>query len=83
MKEAKILSKIKHDNIVALVRVSEKPVSLMIELCEFDLEPFHADKKVSSLDQFLSYTNEEDVFDSFPSTRNLIAFICCSCCVIF
>ena len=41
-------------------------VSLMIELCEFDFEPFNADKKVSSLDQFLSCMNEEDIFDSFP-----------------
>ena len=32
----------------------------MMELCEFDFEPVNADKKVSSLDQFLSYMNEED-----------------------
>ena len=40
MKEAKILSEIKHDNIVALLRVCEKP--------EVYIEPFNADKKVSS-----------------------------------
>ena len=47
MKEAKILSEIEHDNIVALLGVCEKPVSLMMELVEFDLESFNADKKVS------------------------------------
>ena len=29
--------------------------------------------KVSSLDQYLSYMNEEDIFDSFPGILNLIA----------
>ena len=43
------------------------------ELCEFDFEPFNADKKVSSLDQFLSYMNEEDIFDSFSGIRNVTA----------
>ena len=30
-------------------------------------------KKVSSLDQFLSYMNEEDIFDSFPGIGNVMA----------
>ena len=29
-------------------------------------------KKVSSLTQFLSYMNEEDIFDSFPGIKNVI-----------
>ena len=70
MKEAKILSEIKHDNIVALLGDCEKPVSLMMELCEFDFEPFNTDKKVSSLDQFLSCINEEVIFDGLPGTGN-------------
>ena len=46
----------------------------MIELCEFDFELFNADlfKKISLLDQFLSYLNEEDMFDSFPCIGNVI-----------
>ena len=72
MKEGKIISEIKHDNIVALLGVCEKPVSLMVELCKIDFEPFNADKIVSSLDQFLSYMNEEDIFDSFPGIGNVI-----------
>ena len=68
MKEGKIISEIKHDNIVALLGVCEKPVSLMMELCKFDFEPFNADK----IDQFLSYMNEEDIFDSFPGIGNVI-----------
>ena len=54
IKEAKILSEIKHDNIVDLLGDCEKPVSSMMELCEFDFEPFNTDQNVSSLDQFLS-----------------------------
>ena len=72
MKEAKIIFKIKHDNIVALAGVCEKQLSLMMELFQFDLESFNADKKVSSLDHFLSYINEEDIFDSFPGIGNVI-----------
>ena len=54
----------------------------MMELREFDLKPFNADKRVSSLDQFLAYMNEEDFFDSFTGIgkRNCIRY--CSCCVI-
>ena len=48
-------------------------IQFIYELCEFDFEPFNADKKVSSLDQFLSYMNEEDIFDSFPGIVNVIA----------
>ena len=48
-------------------------IQFIYELCEFDFEPFNADKKVSSLDQFLSYMNEEDIFDSFPGIGNVIA----------
>ena len=40
MKEAKNLSEIKHDSIVALLGLTEKPASLMMKLCEFDFEPF-------------------------------------------
>ena len=48
-------------------------IQFIYELCEFDFEPFNADKKVSSLDQFLSYMNEEDIFDSFPGVGNVTA----------
>ena len=37
------------------------------------LNYFRRIKKVSSLDQFLSYMNEEDIFDSFPGIGNVIA----------
>ena len=43
------------------------------ELFEFDFEPLYADKRVSSLDQFLSYMNEEDSFYGFPGIGNEIA----------
>ena len=45
----------------------------MMELREFDFEPFSADKKVGSFNQFLSYMNEEDIFDNFPGIGNVIA----------
>ena len=43
----------------------------MIELCDF--ESVNADKKVSSLDQFLLYMDKEDIFDIFPGIGNVIA----------
>ena len=72
MKKAEIHSEIKHDNTVALLGVCEKPVSLMMKLCKSDLEPFNADIRVSSLDQFWAYMNEEDIFDILPGTANVI-----------
>ena len=45
----------------------------MMELREFDFEPFNTDQNVSSLDQFLSYINKEDIFDSLPGIGNVIA----------
>ena len=41
-----------------------------MKLCKFDFEPFNADKKVSSLDQFLSYMN--GIFYSSPWIGNVI-----------
>ena len=38
-------------------------------------EPFNADKKVSSLDQILSYMSKEDNFDSFPGIGNVITSV--------
>ena len=38
-----------------------------------ELIPFNANKKVSSLGQFLPYMNEEGIFDSFPAIKNIIA----------
>ena len=72
MKEVKIVSKIKHDNIVALLGVCEKPVCLIMEFCECDFEPLNADKKVSSLGQFFSCMNK-DIFNSSPGIGNAIA----------
>ena len=56
-------------------------VSLMIELCEFDFEPFNTDKKVSSLEQFLLHMNEDDIFDSFPWYWKRNCIRCCLYCV--
>ena len=45
MKKAKNSFRINHDNMIVLLGVSEKPASLMMELCELYIEPFNADKK--------------------------------------
>ena len=73
MKKAKILSEAKHVKIVVFFFEFMKNGSIMMETCEFDFELFNSDKKGSTSDQFLSYTNQEDVFDSFPGIDTVIA----------
>ena len=48
-------------------------IAIYLWVMWIDFKPFNADKNVSSLDRFLSYMNEEDIFDSFPGIVNVIA----------
>ena len=67
------MSKIRHENIVSLIAVSEDPVSIMMEYCVFSFTPFQRIEKFSSLDQLLQYLIPEDLFTYFPGILNFMA----------
>ncbi len=72
-KEAKILSGICCKNIVKFMAVCDKPLSIMMEYCEFKFSPFNRNKTVHTLQQFLHYLDEEDLVTFFPGVSNFIA----------
>ena len=72
-KEALLMSKNCHENIVSLIAVSEDPVSIMMEYCVFSFTPFQRIEKFNSLDQLLQYLSTEDLFTYFPGILNFMA----------
>lgn len=64
------MSSINHENIVSLISVSEKPVSIMMEYCSFTLLPFERDESFNSLDQLLISFHNDDLFSFFPCMSN-------------
>ena len=71
-KEALLMSKIRHENIVSLIAVSEDPVSIMMEYCVFSCTPFHRTEKFNSSDQLLQYLGTEYLFTYFPGILNFM-----------
>ena len=67
------MSKIRHENIVSLIAVSEDPVSIMMEYCVFSFTLFQRIEKFNSLDQLLQYLSTEDLFTYFPGILNFMA----------
>ena len=72
-KEALLMSKIHHENIVSLICVNEDPVAIMMEYCVFSFTPFQRIEKFNSLDQLLQYLSTEDLFTYFPGILNFMA----------
>ena len=72
-KEALLVSKICHQNIVSLTAVHEDPVSIMMEYCVFSFTPFQKIEQFNSLDQLLQYLSTEDLFTYFPWILNFMA----------
>ena len=71
------MSKIRHENIVSLIAVSEDPVSIMMEYCVFSFTPFQRMEKFNSLDQLLQYLSIiyiEDLFKYFPGKFTYFPF---------
>ena len=64
-KEALLMSKIHHENIVSLIAVREDPVSIMMEYCVFSFTLFQRIEKFNSLNQILQYLSIEDLFAYF------------------
>ena len=59
-------------HIVELISVSDDPMAVMLEYCEFSFRTFNRENSVNSLDQFLSYLDGEELFAYFPSICNKI-----------
>ena len=53
IKEARILQRLKHPNIVDFKGICNNPFALVLEYVYFDFKPFGVEQKVSSLAQFL------------------------------
>ena len=56
-----------------LFQPDDANLNLFISYVNLILSHLMRIKKVSSLDHFLSYMNDEDIFDSFPGISNVIA----------
>ena len=64
-KEAEILETINNSHVVKLIAVSDNPITIMMEFCALSFTPFNRDATVNSLDEFLSYYDQEDCTVSF------------------
>ena len=73
MKEGLILSQIKCENVVSLIKVCDIPPAIMLEYCVFSFKPFEVDRHVSSLESFLHIVNEQDVYQQLTSIGNYMA----------
>ena len=56
-----------------MLSVCDKPVSIMMELCEFSFIPFGGAEAVNSLDKLLILMSEESYFTCFSGIGNVIA----------
>ncbi|KAJ7383732.1 hypothetical protein OS493_026263 [Desmophyllum pertusum] len=54
MKEAKLLTGLRHKNIVRMYGICANPLVIILEYVVFDFSPFSRDTKVNTLDMFLS-----------------------------
>ena len=69
-KETEILPKVALENIVSMMPVCNKSVSIMTELCEFSFIPFGGTEVVNFLDKLLILMSEESYFTCFPGIGN-------------
>ncbi|CAH3045388.1 unnamed protein product, partial [Pocillopora meandrina] len=54
IKEALLLKSLNHENIVRIYGICINPFTIIMEYVVFDFEPFQRNRKVSTLDEFLS-----------------------------
>ena len=52
--------------------VSDNPITIMMEFYAFSFTPFNRDATVNSLDEFLSYYDQEDLYCFFPTILHKI-----------
>ena len=72
-KETEILTKVAHENIVSMMPVCNKSVSIMMELCKFSFIPFGGTEVVNFLDKLLILMSEESYFTCFPGIGKVTA----------
>ena len=65
LKEAEILSGIKHANVPTFLGFSDNPYGLMMEFVSFDFSLFGAEKAVSNLEDFYHFVDCEFNFEAF------------------
>ena len=74
-KEAEIIQRINNSHVVKLIAVSDNPITIMMEFCAFSFTPFNRDATVNSLDEFLSYYDQEDLHCFFRTILHKILLI--------
>ena len=72
-KEAEVIQRINNNHVVKLIPVSDNPMTIMMEICAFSFTPFNRDATVNSLDEFLSYYDQEDLHCFFPTILHKIS----------
>ena len=72
-KETEILTKVAHENIVSMMPVCNKSVSIMMELCKFSFIPFGGTQVANFLGKLLILMSEESYFTCFPGIGNVTA----------
>ena len=58
---------------MTLIAVSGSSITIMMEFCAFSFTPFNRDATVNSLDEFLSYYDQEDLYCLFPTILHKIS----------
>ena len=64
MKEAELLNKLRHQNIVEFKGICKDTYALLLEFAQFDFKPFGVDHQVRSLPELLCYfdkSNSKDI----------------------
>ena len=72
-KEAEIIIRINNSHVVKLIAVSDNHITIMMEFCNFLFTPFNRDATVNSLDEFLSYYDQEDLHCFFSTILHKIS----------
>ena len=72
-KKAEIIQRINNRHVVKLIAVSDNPITIMMEFYAFSFTPFNRDATANSLDEFLSYYDQEDLHCFFPTILHKIS----------
>ena len=72
-KETEISPKVAHENIISMMPVYNKSVSIMTQLCDFSFIPFGGTEVLNFLDKLLILMSVESYFTCFPGIGNVTA----------